>query len=637
MPADFRYLKFLQTLTCFVAGVGSSSSKLGELRRLDDLGGQLEIKQLENVKESEAKEAKVGNKKKLAKLILRWTNCDKEAQNNDREVSEVLEPHDGLKVLSIYSCSIDTCPTWMNKLQGIVELELSDCKRLKKLPAIWHLPTLEVLCLHGLENIRCLCNCDTPFTFQKLKQLKFSSMPNFETWWGSSEVLGEKPIFPLLEKMLLKECKCLTALPKASVIKESFGGAEIEYKSAFPALKEMELEDLEMFQRWEADEGTAGEELTFHCLERLIIQRCPQLTTLPEAPKLSVLIVSEVSKQIWSLQAASRYITSLSSLQLSVDDTETESVAEQNSSELVHGKEKWKHISSPLTSVALQGCNILFSHSNALPLWACFAQLSELTISNCVALVYWPEKVFQALVSLRTLRFLLCSKLTGHTHETCEQSASEQGGLLPRLECLVLYDCPSLVEVPNLPASLRKLHIDSLGNLGSIVFGQQLETESSSEARESTAVLKLSSSANQPFLPCLQLLNIDGCDGLSEVANLPPSTKSLYIWGCDNLRSLSGQLDALRTLHIGYCSKLESLESCLGRLPSLEDLYLVNCSSLRSLPYGPQAYSSLRALHIEFCSGIKLLPPSLQQRLDHLEEKELDARYEGKLQFFLLF
>jgi hypothetical protein len=437
MPADLKYLNSLQTLTCFVAGAGSGCSKLGELRRLEDLGGQLELTRLENVKEADAYTANLGNKKKMAKLTLRWT-VGMEAQNSDKDVLEGLKPHDGLKVLRIHSYNGNSGATWMDKLQGIVELELSDCKKLEKLPAIWQLPALEVLRLHGLDNIRCLCSCDTPLTCQKLKQLRFSKMPKFETWWDTSDVRGERPTFPLLEKLLIKECKSLTTLPKASVIKEPFGGVETEFRSAFPALKEMELEHLERFQRWEAGEGTPGQELAFPQLEKLTIQSCRELTTLPDAPKLSVLEVVGVNQQIWSLQAASRYITSLSSLQLSADDTETESVAEQNSSELVHGKEKWEHISSPLTRMTLRGYNLLFSHSSALQLWTCFAQLADLTILNCVALVYWPEKVFQALVSLRTLRFFCCSKLTGHTQEASEQSAPEQSGLLPRLEYLGL-------------------------------------------------------------------------------------------------------------------------------------------------------------------------------------------------------
>ncbi|CAL4910060.1 unnamed protein product [Urochloa decumbens] len=640
MPADFRRLTSLQTLTCFVAGAGSGCSRVGELRRLDDLGGHLEIRQLENAKEADAKEAKLRNKKKLARLTLRWTNSDTEAHNSDAEVLEYLEPHDGLKVLRIYSCSIDTCPTWMNKLQGIVELELSDCKRLEKLPVIF--PQLEKLLIKGCKSLAALPKAsvtketfggiETEYrsAFPALKEMELEDVDMFQRWEAGEEgTLEEQVMFPRLEKLSIIDCKSLAALPKPSVIKPPFGGVDTECRCAFPALKKLELLYLTTLQIWEAGEGTPGEELTFPRLEELTVRSCPELTSLPKAPRLSALEVEGTSQQILSLQAASRYIASLSTLDLSANDAETESVAEQNSNELVHGKEEWDCKSS-LTRMELYGYDILFSHSSALELWACFAQLVDLEIWSCDALVYWPEKVFQALASLRTLSIWNCNKLTGRTQETSEQSASERSGLLPRLESLRLGACPYLVEVPNscLPASLKTLFIHSCFiDLESTEFGQQ--ENASSLIPPSTAVLKLPSSASHPFLPCLETLDITLCYRLSEVANLPPSIKALKIGWCSNLGSLSGQLDGLRTLTIENCCKLKSLESCLGSLPSLEYLDLYRCRSLQSLPNGPQAYSSLRELRIKSCSGIKLLPPSLQQRLDHIEKKELDARYQG--------
>jgi len=142
----------------------------------------------------------------------------------------------------------------------------------------------------------------------------------------------------------------------------------------------------------------------------------------------------------------------------------------------------------------------------------------------------------------------------------------------------------------------------------SFIHTEQVELdskpESMSDGASTSVVLKQSSStgSNHCFFPCLQSLRIEWCDGLTEVANLPPSIKILEIGQCGSLVSVSGEV------------------------PSLEKLEIWSCESLESLPNGPahQAYSSLRVLSITQCPGIKQLPPSLQQRLDHLEEKTLD-------------
>ncbi|PUZ68590.1 hypothetical protein GQ55_2G040700 [Panicum hallii var. hallii] len=294
MPGGLGHLTSLQTLTCFVAGTDSGCSNVRELQDLD-LGGRLELRQLENVTVANGVQAAaLGNKKKLTELELIWTDGDQEAQNNNHEeVVEGLKPHDGLKVLRIYSCGSSTFPTWMDMLNGMVELKLSGCKKLEKLPALWQLPALEILELTGLESLHCLCSGGTtPVTFQKLKVLILVEMPKFEAWLDTDVVQGEGPIFPEVEELEIHKCGSLTALPKAaSVITESSGGVDTTCRSAFPALRNMMLSSLNMFDRWEAVEGTLVERVTFPLLEELKIYACPKLTLtgLPETPKLSAL------------------------------------------------------------------------------------------------------------------------------------------------------------------------------------------------------------------------------------------------------------------------------------------------------------------------------------------------------------
>ncbi|XP_025800726.1 putative disease resistance protein RGA4 [Panicum hallii] len=377
MPGGLGHLTCLQTLTCFVAGTDSGCSNVRELQDLD-LGGRLELSQLENVTGSNgAQAAGLGNKKKLTELELRWTDGDPEAQNNNHEeVVEGLKPHDGLKVLRIYSCGSSTFPTWMDMLNGMVELELSGCKKLEKLPALWQLPALEILDLTGLESLHCLCSgAATAVTFRKLKVLILVEMPKFEAWLDTDMVQGEETIFPKVEELAIRKCGSLTALPKAaSVITESSGGVDtmcrsaiqalrkllpkgslmvkqlfgqaetVCCRSAFPALRKLKLFNMSALERWGAAEGTPGEEVTFPLLEDLEIDVCPKLKGLPETPKLVKLAIEGEGQQI-SLQAVSRCIPSLYILDLDVSPNDTETT-------LLHVKQKWDH-ELPLLAMTL--------------------------------------------------------------------------------------------------------------------------------------------------------------------------------------------------------------------------------------------------------------------------------------------
>jgi hypothetical protein len=256
MPPDLRKLTSLQTLTCFIAGTGSYCSNVGELQNLN-LGGQLELLQLENVTEADAKKANLANKKELEELTLRWTFGREEERQHYHKVLEGFKPHDGMQVVRIYSYGGTNFPTWMCMLQSI---HLFHCKKLQ-----------------------CLFNHNTSFTFPKLKVLTLEHLPVFERWWERNGRQRENIIFPQLEKLFIKHCGMLIHLLEAPLLEEPCGGDYTMVCSTFPVLKVLELEYLESFQGWEATEGTQGEHLLFPRLEKLSIQMCPELIALPEA------------------------------------------------------------------------------------------------------------------------------------------------------------------------------------------------------------------------------------------------------------------------------------------------------------------------------------------------------------------
>uniref|UniRef100_A0ACD6AGN9 Uncharacterized protein n=1 Tax=Avena sativa TaxID=4498 RepID=A0ACD6AGN9_AVESA len=581
----------------------------------------------------------------------------------------------------------------MGMLQNMVEIHLSHCERLQV-----------------------LFRCGTSFTFPKLKLLRLEHLLDFERWWEINERQEGQIIFPVLEELFIRSCGKLTALPEAALVQEPCSGGHrsvwspfpvlgkffLRYcrrlialpeapllqehsggglHSAFPAIKILKLEDLDSFQRWDAVVG--GEHVLFPQLEKLSIEKCPKLIDLPKAPKLSVLEIEDGKQEMFHL--VDRYLSSLTKLTLRLENTETTSGAECTSMLLpVDSREKWNQ-KSPLTVLELGCCNSFFG-SGGLEPWDYFVHLGVLRIDRCDVLIHWPEVVFDSLIFLKRLEITRCNHLTGYAQGPVQPSAYERSQHLPALEYLLLKECASLVEMFNVPATLKEMRILLCSKLESIFGKQQVGTSelvqgsSCSEAVVPTAVSQLSSSPVNHFCPYIEYLWLIKCDSLSGVLHLPPSLKDITIWNCSSIQVLSCQLDgppkpevtasinapdpsvataagehslppcltylkidscagmlggilrlptSLKYLTINYNSGLTSLEPVSGPPPlSLECLRLESCSTLASLPNEPQAYGSLWNLEIKDCPAIKKLPRCLQQRLGSIDNKDLDAQYE---------
>lgn len=245
--------------------------------------------------------------------------------------------------------------------------------------------------------------------------------------------------FPEFSHMRVLQILHLKKLYKLRILCRNIASIE------FSALKELELCDLKSLERWVVKEGK-GEELTFPVVEKICIEDCPKLTTLPEAPKIKVLKIKEDKAQLSLSLISSRYMSSLSVLELHVRDTET-ALAHQGLS---------------IAEMNIIGCGFLFGSSPSrriVGIWKWFGQLQALEIRRCSSVIYWPEDEFVSMVSLTKLKLVGCSKLTGRA-QVNSVAIRARDELLPQLKELEIHGCHSLTELFVLPRSITHIYID---------------------------------------------------------------------------------------------------------------------------------------------------------------------------------
>ncbi|XP_034680206.1 putative disease resistance protein RGA3 isoform X2 [Vitis riparia] len=237
MPRGLGELTNLRTLPLFWVGHDSGESKhkrmgrLNELRFLNNLRGQLLIKNLSNARGSEAKEAILEGKQSLEYLILDWEG--QKATDESEEavlVMESLQPHPNLKELFIFYYRGVRFPNWMMNdgldllLPNLVQIRISSCVRTKVLPPFAQLPSLKYLVLFKLIAVECMMDYPSsakPF-FPSLKTLQLYHLPNLKGW-GMRDVAAEQaPSHPYLEDLQLDNTTvelCLHLISVSSSLK----------------------------------------------------------------------------------------------------------------------------------------------------------------------------------------------------------------------------------------------------------------------------------------------------------------------------------------------------------------------------------------------------------------------------------
>jgi hypothetical protein len=442
LPPSMGNLTGLHNLHVFQVG-REKGYEIEQLEKMAHLSGTLHISKLEEAASAGA--AKLNEKKSLHKLVFEWStdvvvNTQDEATENS--VLKDLQPHSNLKELQIIRYRGNEFPAWMKegRLRHLVSLTLNGCLKCKTLDLGDQLPNLRELCIKGMQELEKWTDVEC----RSLYRLIFSNCPK----------LRDLPsIFPNLNKLKIKSCNSLRALPVVpslqllklinNLILEDLNEKVLEQVEAVNDQYQREtMRDRPSFSRLATLRVKSCPKLQalprLFSPQRLEISRCELLTTLPPPPhNRCIFQLTLEGCDDGALVGAIPEISSLESLVIS-------------SISNISSLPKWPQLPG-LKALYIRDCKDLVSLSNGEEgSLRTLASLYLLSIRNCEKLETLNDQELPT--SLECLIIASCPLLKSFSLKN-----------IPSLSDLYIEDCPMLQSLPGdgLPSSLKHLQIQT--------------------------------------------------------------------------------------------------------------------------------------------------------------------------------
>ncbi|KAJ1259935.1 hypothetical protein BS78_10G194000 [Paspalum vaginatum] len=199
-----------------------SGYRLGELKEMNNIRGQLKIRFLENVAhQQEAVNAFLDCKEHIEFLELEWSIHARTLTSDlDYGVLSALRPHPDLKRLKITGYRGTRSPTWFetNWLTVLSSVILDNCMGWVQLPPLGQLPLLKYLVLRNMHAVRQIgqefYGDGERSGFPMLEEIIFDGMLNWEGWSGIEDGL----LLPCLARLHIGKCPKLRDTPAISAI-----------------------------------------------------------------------------------------------------------------------------------------------------------------------------------------------------------------------------------------------------------------------------------------------------------------------------------------------------------------------------------------------------------------------------------
>ncbi|PON38844.1 NB-ARC domain, LRR domain containing protein [Parasponia andersonii] len=588
MPGQISKLKDLQILSIFIVGK-DSGSKIGELRELSGLRGELHIKKLENVVDvkNAPDQANLKDKKRLEKLSLQWSFNSRSSNDgliHEKNVLDMLLPHRTLKELEIFGYPGKTFPSWVGDISygNIVFLKLIGCRYCFCLPPLGQLPFLKTLIISEFDVVATVGNefygnGSSIKPFSSLEILTFNDMSSWKQWEPIR--VEDAGTFGKLRELKISNCHKLTGelpqlFPSLTKIK-IYGCERFAYSlPRIPCIRQLEIRSYE--------KGLFG--YVFQSRRDRGVTNSSLITT----GRFDKLQIFDRNKSLESPSPNHR-LESLEELEVDKCD---------DSFRFFH-----MDFFPKLRELSIYRCKS-FESLSISDGRQCLASLSSLCIMHCPNFVSFPEAGLPA-PNLSTFRIEGCDEL--------KWLPRQMHNLLTSLKTLEIKGCPEIDGFPEggLPLSLSTLTISS---------GLSLKAK----YLYSNKLMVSWSNWNLQRLINLKSLTIESEDedveSFPEEGRLPTTITHLSISKFRKLRALDKnglqQLTSLKELMIGDCHELQTIPEEVFST-SLERLTITYCPKLRIIPV--QGLPSLEALHIYECPNLQTIQQEFPASLKELD------------------